>query len=345
MCDKRKYHRKRKERKYLFQDAWRVLDTKAAGIELIASNEIFLLVPETCNYWISNYGRLVNNLRNGYYMHKSGGGNVHYTVTCYDAYGERYTRDWYTDTLVAEVYLKKVDKCSRVWHLDNDRGNNYYKNLMYVTDDEYIALNSGAITVENIQRKQEYIPYTTKSAGAAYDVWNSIYSRCYRDTRYKAYDGVTMCNKWRRNPDSFAKWYIKNYYECGDEPMVIDKDLLCPGNREYAPDKCCILPRTLNVMISNCKKHKLPASPYRKEKVNNLPLGVYKSSKKNKYEVRFTPCGGELITIGEFDTPEEAFQEYKRHKQADIISIADEYKNAIPPHIYEALLKIDVQPY
>jgi hypothetical protein len=37
--------------------------------------------------------------------------------------------------------------------------------------------------------------------------------------------------------------------------MAIDKNILFPGNKEYAPDKCCILPQTLNTMLSNCKKH------------------------------------------------------------------------------------------
>ena len=39
--------------------------------------------------------------------------------------------------------------------------------------------------------------------------------------------------------------------------MAVDKDLLYPGNKEYAPDKCCIIPQTLNTMLSNCKKHKV----------------------------------------------------------------------------------------
>lgn len=38
--------------------------------------------------------------------------------------------------------------------------------------------------------------------------------------------------------------------------MAVDKDLMFPGNKEYAPDKCCILPQTLNTMLSNCKKHR-----------------------------------------------------------------------------------------
>ena len=37
----------------------RVLDIKKSGIELIADDEVFVLVNGTSNYWISNHGRLV----------------------------------------------------------------------------------------------------------------------------------------------------------------------------------------------------------------------------------------------------------------------------------------------
>lgn len=32
-------------------------------------------------------------------------------------------------------------------------------------------------------------------------------------------------------------------------------------------------------------------------------------------------------------------------KQADILIMAAKYKNKVPKHIYEALLKVDVKPY
>ncbi len=60
---------------------------------------------------------------------------------------------------------------------------------------------------------------------------------------------------WKQNKDIFAEWWSAEYYECGGESMAIDKNILFPGNKEYAPDKCCILPQTLNTMLSNCKKH------------------------------------------------------------------------------------------
>lgn len=51
------------------------------------------------------------------------------------------------------------------------------------------------------------------------------------------------------------------------------------------------------------------------------------------------------IPLTEFDTPEEAFVEYKMMKQADILRVVAEYKNRIPDHIYRKLLEVEVQPY
>lgn len=59
--------RRQKERKefreYIKISDDKVLDTKKYGIELLGDDEIFVQVQNTECYWISNYGRLVNNMR------------------------------------------------------------------------------------------------------------------------------------------------------------------------------------------------------------------------------------------------------------------------------------------
>ena len=65
MTKEEKIIRKKQERKefkaYIDLSDDRVLNTKKAGIELIAKDEIFVQIPDAEHYWISNYGRLVNN--------------------------------------------------------------------------------------------------------------------------------------------------------------------------------------------------------------------------------------------------------------------------------------------
>ncbi len=52
-----------------------------------------------------------------------------------------------------------------------------------------------------------------------------------------------------------------------------------------------------------------------------------------------------MIRLSYWDTPEEAFAEYKKHKQADILIMADKYKNKVPKKVYDALLRFEVMPY
>lgn len=174
----------------------------------------------------------------------------------------------------------------------------------------------------------------------AYSIWNGIYIRCYK--RDDVYDGSFMCNLWLHDKDAFAEWWSAEYYECDGESMAVDKDLLFQGNKEYAPDKCCIIPRTLNTMLSNCKKHR---SIWKNARMD-LPLGVRYDSRMKMYYGVIKPYGhDEAIRLSYWEAPEEAFTEYKRHKQADILIMADKYKNKVPKKVYDALLRYEVKPY
>ena len=124
--------------------------------------------------------------------------------------------------------------------------------------------------------------------------------------------------------------------------MQVDKDLFGNGSGMYHPDFCCILPQGLNALLANSKKHyKDGETPD-----NVLPLGVRYSSRAGKYYGEITFTGAEnTVMLSEWDTPEEAFAEYKRMKQADILIVAAKYKEKVPGYIYDALLKVEVEPY
>lgn len=143
---------------------------------------------------------------------------------------------------MAEHFLEKPEKCNRIWHIDRDKNNCFYRNLVWVSNEEYIDLERDILLVEELGRQQEYIPYITLKSYVAYSIWNGIYNRCYRDD--EAYEGATMCDLWLYDKDAFAEWYSTNYYEVLGESMAVDKDLLYPDSKEYAPDKCCLLPQT-----------------------------------------------------------------------------------------------------
>lgn len=272
MSSKKKAEQRKEFREYLSIADKRVLDIKASGIELIADDEVFVLVNGTNNYWISNHGRMTNNLHGKFYMHKTG--YAHFTLSGIDKKIETFT-----DKLAAEHFLENPNGYKKIWHIDRDRNNCFYRNLISVNNEEYMDLQRGIVLVEELGRQQEYIPYITLKSNAAYSIWNGIYMRCYKQN--DVYEGAFMCDLWRYNKDSFAEWWSAEYYECDGESMAVDKDLLFPGNKEYAPGKCCIIPQTLNTMLSNCKKHRLPK--WKTAKLD-LPLGVrYDSSMKMYY--------------------------------------------------------------
>ncbi len=124
--------------------------------------------------------------------------------------------------------------------------------------------------------------------------------------------------------------------------MDVDKDLFVDGSGMYHEDFCCLLPKGLNTLIANRKKH------YEEGQTpdNVLPLGVRYNSKTNKYhaEIQFTGTES-VIQLSEWDSAEEAFEEYKIMKKSDILMVVAKYKKDIPDYIYDKFLTVEVKPY
>lgn len=139
MTKEEKIIRKKQERKefkaYIDLSDDRVLNTKKAGIELIAKDEIFVQIPDAEHYWISNYGRLVNNnnKHKTFKFHKMPENNkkVHWTVVSYDIDGSPIHTETNPTELVAKYFLMKNNIARwKVWHIDRNFSNNYYRNLL-----------------------------------------------------------------------------------------------------------------------------------------------------------------------------------------------------------------------
>lgn len=365
--------------------------------------EVFVRVNGTENYWISNYGRCVNNLnhkdKNTFFRHKEG--KCHYTIfeiekqivsfpalrrkngtrkvdrtkkraektiSCslseeecsrileemqnnnesrmYSLESTRYKRETTPEDLVAETFLVQYKGRCRVWHKDGDESNNWYKNLLYITPQDYKDLKSGKTTWQDLNLEQGYIEYENKASQSAYQVYDCVKVRCGytedKDYVRNCYNKSVMWKGWIDEPKEFVKWYLEHYYEVDDEEMDVDKDLFGDGSGMYHPDFCCVLPKGLNTMLANAKKHYGEGQ----EQDNVLPLGVRYSGKTDKYYGEIIFSGAEkTILLSEWNTPEEAFAEYKIMKQADICMMAAKYKESIPDCIYERLLKVDVKPY
>ena len=99
----------------------------------------------------------------------------------------------------------------------------------------------------------------------------------------------------------------------------MDKDILFPGNKIYAPDKCILIPQRINMLFMN------------KTNKRHLPNGIVKYV--NGYLAKYNE-----EELGVYKTLEEAYKIYSAKKKEDVIRIANEYKNIIPEKAYNALL-------
>lgn len=71
-------------------------------------------------------------------------------------------------------------------------------------------------------------------------IFKGMKQRCYNPNAisYKNYGakGITICDEWLNNPDSFYEWAYQNGYQKG---MSIERESLDKG---YSPDNCSFIP-------------------------------------------------------------------------------------------------------
>lgn len=154
----------------------------------------------------------------------------------------------------------------------------------------------------------------------AYNTWVTLLYRCYCDETTVYYKESEVCQDWLCY-QNFAKWYETNQYKVKGR-LHLDKDILFPGNKMYAPDKCLLVPQRINMLFVNQSNNR------------NLPNGIRKASKGflAKYNNK---------ELGIYNTVEEAYNAYSQKKKEEIVKIANEYKGVIPQKVYDALLKYE----
>jgi len=85
-----------------------------------------------------------------------------------------------------------------------------------------------------------------------YRIWGSMIQRCHNsnDDNYKNYGGrgITVCDVWRNNFESFYQWAINNGYNGN---LEIDRE---DNNRGYSPNNCRFVTRIENQRNRRCTK-------------------------------------------------------------------------------------------
>lgn len=165
-----------------------------------------------------------------------------------------------------------------------------------------------------------------------YKTWHGMMRRCY-DGKFKGrkttYKDCSVAEEWH-NYQNFGNWYDENFYEVEGELMSLDKDILVNGNKIYSPETCVFVPQKIN---SAFVKH-------HSSKAEILPCVYY--YKSDKETSRYT-ARTRTVHIGNFDTPERAFEAYKRYKKIIIRDVANEYRGKIPNNLYETMINYKVE--
>ena len=163
----------------------------------------------------------------------------------------------------------------------------------------------------------------------SYSVWKYMITRCYsKRAVYSSYKGCSVCEEWLYF-SNFKKWFDENYIE----GYHLDKDILVKGNKVYSPQTCCFVPPQINTLIT---KHDATRGV--------LPIGVTTTTNMNaKYRATLRKFGG-YVSLGCFDTPEEAFAAYKTAKEEHIKEVATKHFNEgkIRENVYKALMQYSV---
>lgn len=156
-----------------------------------------------------------------------------------------------------------------------------------------------------------------------------MYQRCYNEGIHKikpCYKDCTICEEWLNDKYSFYEWVNDgNFYEIDGESTVhLDKDILVKGNTIYSPETCLFVPASINSLFGG-------TAP---KKDKGLPLGVIQVGECFKPDIAgFRDC---------FKTVAEAWEIYKLHKKAKIITLADSYAGKIPYKLYKALIDYEI---
>lgn len=185
----------------------------------------------------------------------------------------------------------------------------------------------------------EYKTWENDKTTKCYNTWHDMLRRCYDSKLHKRHPTYINCEVEKRWLDyqDFGNWFEDNYYEVKDEKMHLDKDILNKGNKIYSPDTCVFVPHNINILFTKRNKSR-----------GDCPIGVTYDKRYKKFHSQCSVYDYEVNKskvkhLGLYDTPEQAFEVYKRYKEKYIKQVADYYKDQIPDKLYNAMYNYEVE--
>lgn len=174
----------------------------------------------------------------------------------------------------------------------------------------------------------------TRGRTLKYSKWHGALERVYdkNETARPTYLNCTLHNSWLRF-SAFSKWYdMQPYHDV--KGYDLDKDLLVPGNKEYGPNTCLIIPQSLNTMLtSRYTSMSDGASVYR---------GVqYAPGRSKPWKVTTHNGASSAKVLGYFTTEDEAGECATAYRRSRILGAATGMlaTGEIDDRIYQATVR------
>ena len=166
-----------------------------------------------------------------------------------------------------------------------------------------------------------------------YELWKSMLKRCYSDKCQKkrpTYEGCEVSENFKHY-SYFYEWCHKQI-GFGVEGFELDKDLLVKGNKVYSEDSCVFIPSEINSLLIKCTASR-----------GEHLVGVYWCKTAKAFVARVNRNKGGSEHLGLFKTEIEAFNAYKKAKEAFVKEQAEKWKGKIDDRAYEALMSYKVE--
>lgn len=134
-----------------------------------------------------------------------------------------------------------------------------------------------------------------------WQIWNNMIRRVGNDPTYM---DCEVCHEWLEF-EPFYQWTVRQDWH----GKFLDKDIIKPGNRLYAPELCCFVSREINNLIKG---------PYRKSS-GRLP-GV--TPYRGRFVAQMRTTRDRSAHLGVFDTEAEANAAYAKAKCERLLAAA-----------------------
>lgn len=177
-----------------------------------------------------------------------------------------------------------------------------------------------------------------------YQYWQRMINRVYSEHELnrpsgESYKEASVCDEWH-NFQNFAEWALlqSNVGSKDSKGNIyhLDKDIVKFGNKVYSPDYCVFVPNVINAFFSD---KEVGSSGF-------SGVGVIKPRAEN-HKVGYVSEVDHLGNwkyLGFFDTPEEAFVEYKKAKEAVAKELISQWDGVVDSRVIESLRNFRVNP-